>query len=51
MIRSNAVLAVVLGAALAGCQRAPQQAAASPSPKAPETTLTAGQAPRSARAL
>jgi hypothetical protein len=44
MNRSNVALAVVLGAALAGCQRAPQQAAASPSPSAvPESTLAAGQ--------
>ena len=42
MNRSNVVLAVVLGAALAGCQRAPRQAAASPSPSAvPGSTLAA----------
>jgi type IV secretory pathway VirB10-like protein len=45
MIRSNAVLAVVFGVALAGCQRAPEQAAASPSPSAPMTTLATGPLP------
>ena len=46
MIRSNVVLAVVLGAALAGCQRAPQQAAASPSPSAPASTPYSARARR-----
>jgi hypothetical protein len=45
MNRSNVAIAVVLGAALAGCQRAPQRAAASPSPSAvPQSTLASGQA-------
>ena len=46
MNRSNVAVAVVLGAALAGCQRSPQKAAASPSPSAfaPASTLANGQA-------
>jgi hypothetical protein len=46
MNRTNVALAVALGAALAGCQRAPQKVAASPSPSAyaPGSTLANGQA-------
>src|SRR5205823_1186125 len=46
MNRSSAVLAVVLAAAVAACQRAPEQAAAPPSPNAPaSSTLAPGVAP------
>jgi type IV secretory pathway VirB10-like protein len=38
MNRSNAVVAVLLGTALATCQRAPEQTAAQPSPAPPSTS-------------
>jgi type IV secretory pathway VirB10-like protein len=47
MIRSRVILAILLGTAVAGCQRAPEPAAAQPSPSAlaGQGTLAPGQAP------
>jgi type IV secretory pathway VirB10-like protein len=45
MIRSRAFLAVLLAAAVAGCQRAPEPAAAPPSPSAPVSQTTLAPVP------
>lgn len=45
MIRSNAVVAIVLGVAVAACQRAPEPAAAPPSTSAPVSQATVAPGP------
>jgi len=50
MIRSRAFFAVLLAAAVAGCQRAPEPAAAPPSPSAPVSQSTLAPAPPAGQA-